>query len=76
LELETIHPKTATRDYKVVVEPLMNTLKENPNILAETQNQIKELANFVKIQQELLKSTQEQLLAQTYLINQLMQKLR
>jgi hypothetical protein len=67
LELETIHPKTATRDYKIVVEHLMNTLKENPNIIsdlkkdnAELKDNLKQLSELcLKQQQENLKLTDE-----------------
>lgn len=71
LELETINKTTSTKDYKIVVEPLMNTLRDNPNILGkiciEQQELIKENE---KLKEALLILTQSQR-DQAVLINEL-----
>lgn len=67
-ELETVHPKTAYSDMHNIVEPLYNTLKEDPyffdkliKITLDTQKVVKDLA-----EKQLL--TQNQILAQAKLL--------
>jgi hypothetical protein len=60
MELETIHPVTSSDDMKSIVIPLMNKLKEDPIILQRLENTLVEQNNVIK-------SMQEQLLAEAHL---------
>jgi hypothetical protein len=66
-ELETVHPKTAYRDMREIIEPLFRTLKDNPNILGQLQTTQRDLAKSQLI-------TQNQVLAISKLLRGLLGK--
>ncbi len=66
-ELEAVNSKTATRDYDVVVAPIMNKLRKEPFLLQRLEEENESNKKLIVEQQEILKATQEQLLAQAHL---------
>lgn len=58
-EVETVHAPTATHDMDVVVAPLMNTLRSNPNILNDLMETIRGLTDAQKTQIEIQNNQME-----------------
>jgi hypothetical protein len=79
-ELETVNAKTATKDHDLIVAPIMNTLRKNPYILQNVDDNVRKLSQILLEQgktlleqQKVIKSTQEQLMASAVLQNRLLE---